>query len=161
MSRAPLRRPLGAAALALLLGFAAGPAGAQFGYSLPKDDFVWNWGRGGEEAAQRGFEDFEVRGGEDGFNCLLTGKVGLSGRMTQNDVQALEDALRARLDFIYASATYMNELEQQHLIDWARLACDKPEATPSTEEEKAEREARAKEKMQKEIDRRRERQQHD
>jgi hypothetical protein len=157
-SHSPLRTGFAVGALASLLGFGAGPASAQFGYTLPKDDFVWNWGRGGEDAANRGFEDFDVRGGEQGFNCELTGKVGLSGRMSQNDIKALEDQLRARLDFIYAAATYMRELEQQHLIDWARLACDKYEAAPSTEEEKAEREAKAKEKMQREIDRRRERQ---
>jgi hypothetical protein len=60
------------------------------------------------------------------------------------------------MDFIYAAATYMNDLvDVQRAISWARLECEKFEPTPSTEEEKAEREARAKEKMQKEIERRR------
>jgi hypothetical protein len=143
------------AALAALAAWAAAPAHAQFGYNLPKDDFIWNWGRSAGENASTGFEDFSIRGGESGFNCELTGKVGPSGRMSTNDVRALEEELRTRMDFIYAAATYMNQLEAQNLIDWARLKCDKPEATPSTAEDKAERESRAKEKMQREIERRR------
>lgn len=154
MSRSTPRRPVALAALALIAGFAASIAHAQFGYTLPKDDFVWNWGRNPEEANTR-FEDFSVSGGEAGFRCELTGKVGLSGRMSASDIRALEEALRARLDFIYAASNYMNQLERENLIDWARLACEKPEAAPSTEEDKAERESRAREKMQREIERRR------
>ena len=30
-------------------------------YQLPKNDFVWNWGRGGAEGAGGGFEDFRGR----------------------------------------------------------------------------------------------------
>jgi hypothetical protein len=131
-------------------------AQAQLGmYQLPKDDFIWNWGRTGE-ASRTAFEDFEVRGGELGFSCVLTGGVGASGRLSPSDIRELENTLRSRMDFIYAAATYMNDLvDVQRAISWARLKCEKFEPTPSTEEEKAEREARAKEKMQKEIERRR------
>jgi hypothetical protein len=163
MRRSQPRRCTTLAALAgggLLAALAALPAAAQFGYSLPKDDFTWNWGRGGEGVSQN-FEDFNVYGTEAGFRCQLTGRVGPAGRMSASDIRALEEELRSRLDFIYAAATYMNELEAQRLIDWARLACEKPEATPSTEEEKAERESRAREKMQREIERRRARQDRD
>jgi hypothetical protein len=139
-------------ALALL---AAASAAAQLGfYQLPNQDFVWNWGRLGEGAAQR-FEDFSVTGGEAGFQCELKGSVSPSGRLSPSDVRALENELRSRMDFIYASASYMNELDAQNLIDWARLECDKFEPTPSTPEQKAEREAKAREKMQREIERRR------
>jgi hypothetical protein len=146
--------PFTLAALATIAALAESAAHAQFGYTLPKDDFIWNWGRNPEEIATR-FEDFSVTGGEAGFRCELTGKVGFSGRLSPSDIRALEEELRTRLDFIYAAARYMNDLDRQNLIEWARLACEKPEPTPSTEEEKAEREARAKDKMQREIERRR------
>jgi hypothetical protein len=155
MSRSLPRRLFAPAALATITVLIAPAAHAQFGfYQLPKDDFVWNWGRNSEGANTR-FEDFSVSGGEAGFRCELTGKTGFSGRMSPTDIRALEEELRSRLDFIYAAANYMNELERQNLIDWARLSCEKYEAAPSTEEEKAERESRAKEKMQREIERRR------
>jgi hypothetical protein len=156
MSRSLPRRLFAPAALAAITVLTAQAANAQFGYQLPKDDFVWNWGRNAEGANTR-FEDFSVSGGEAGFRCELTGKTGFSGRMSPSDIRALEEELRTRLDFIYAAANYMNELERQNLIDWARLSCEKYEAAPSTEEEKAERESRAKQKMQREIERRRER----
>jgi hypothetical protein len=156
MSRSPRRKSLALAALATAAAavLATATAHAQFGYTLPNSDFVWNWGRN-PEGANTKFEDFSVSGGEAGFRCELTGRTGFSGRMSPNDIRALEEELRGRLDFIYAVATYMNQLESQNLIDWARLACDKYEPEPSTEEEKAEREAKAKEKMQREIERRR------
>jgi hypothetical protein len=153
---AALALPAALAAIAALVTTSAHAQFGGFGYSLPKDDFVWNWGRN-REGGNTGFEDFEVHGGEAGFTCVLTGKVGFSGRLSRDDIRALEDELRTRMDFIYAAASYMNSFEQQNLIEWARLDCDKFEAAPSTAEEKAEREARAKEKMQREIERRRER----
>jgi hypothetical protein len=159
MSRTLPRKPFALAVLAALgtvavLTATAAHAQLGFGYQLPKDDFVWNWGRS-EEGINRSFEDFNVHGNEGGFQCELTGKVGLSGRMSDADVRALEEALRTRLDFIYAVSNYMNELDRQNLIEWARLDCDKFDPQPSTEDEKAEREAKAKEKMQREIERRR------
>jgi hypothetical protein len=75
--------------------------------------------------------------------------------MTPSDLHTLEDQLRSRLDFIYASSSTMNQLDQAHEIQWARLACAKPEAKPLSEQEKADKEAKAREKMQREIDRRR------
>jgi hypothetical protein len=160
MSRSLPGRPFALASLAAIAAtavLATTGAHAQFGgfgYTLPKDDFVWNWGRN-REGANTAFEDFSVHGGEGGFTCELTGKVGFSGRMSRDDIRALEEELRRRMDFIYAASAYMNNLDQQNLIEWARLDCDKLEAAPSTAEEKAERESRAKEKMQKEIERRR------
>jgi hypothetical protein len=154
MSHSLPRRPLTFASVALFGAFAAGAAHAQFGYTLPKGNFVWNWGRNPEGLNTR-FEDFSVTGFEAGFQCELTGKAGLSGRLSPSDIRQIEETLRARSDFIYAASTYMNDLDRQNLIDWARLACDKPEPKESTAEEKAEHETRAKEKMQREIDRRR------
>jgi hypothetical protein len=75
--------------------------------------------------------------------------------MTPTQIRQFEDALRARLDFIYATSNYMNQLDQQRELDWAKLSCAKPEATPATAQEKAKSEAKAREKMQKEIERRR------
>jgi hypothetical protein len=75
--------------------------------------------------------------------------------LSPSDIRALEEQLRGRLDFIYAVSNYMNEFERQNLIEWARLSCEKFEPEPSTEEEKAARESKAKDKMQREIERRR------
>jgi hypothetical protein len=134
-------------------GFAESAAHAQFGYyQLPANDFVWNWGN---PERSIGFEDFTVTGGEGGFHCELKGKVSPGSRMTPTDFRALEEQLRSRLDFIYATSSYMNQLDQQRELDWAKLSCAKPQAAPSTEQEKADREAKAREKMQHEIDRRR------
>jgi hypothetical protein len=128
-------------------------------YQLPKNDFTWNWGRGAVEGAGGGFEDFSVNGHEAGFRCQLTGRMRPSSQYTPADMRALETELQSRLDFIYASSTLMNQLDQQLLLDWARLSCELPEEKESTPEEKAEREAKAREKMQREIERRRQRQQ--
>ena len=143
--------PVAAAALA---GLAASPALAQLGYyQLPQNDFVWNWGVNPDR--QVGFEDFNVSGGEGGFHCELKGKMSAGTTMTSSQIRQLQDTLRARLDFIYATSTYMNQLDQQRELDWAKLSCAKPEATPASAQEKAKNEAKAREKMQKEIDRRR------
>ena len=143
--------PIAAFAIAALTATAAH---AQFGYyQLPKNDFTWNWGD--PERAGMKFEDFTVNGSEGGFNCELKGKLAGASRMTPSDLHTLEDQLRSRLDFIYASSSTMNQLDQAHEIMWARLACAKPEAKPLSEQEKADKEAKAREKMQREIDRRR------
>ena len=142
---------LAAAAVAWL---AARSAHAQFGYyQLPQNDFVWNWGANPDR--QVGFEDFDVTGGEGGFHCELKGKMSPGSTLTPTQVHQLQDTLRARLDFIYATSTYMNQLDQQRELDWAKLSCAKPEPTPQTAQEKADKEAKAREKMQKEVERRR------
>jgi hypothetical protein len=128
-------------------------------YTLPKGNFTWNWGRGAVEGAGGGFEDFSVNGSEGGFRCLLTGRMSAGSQSSPSDMRALETQLQGRLDFIYAASTAMNELDLRRQLDWARLACEMPEGKESTPEEKAEREAKAKEKMQREIDKRREREQ--
>lgn len=132
------------------------PARAQFGYTLPQSDFVWRWGN---ENRQRGFGDLSVSGSEAGFNCDLVADFGPGSRYSVTDVNQIENELRVRLDFIYAATTLMNQLDLQNDLDWAVLTCTKPQAAPVTPEEKAENEARAREKMQREIERRRARQQ--
>ena len=75
MSRSLPRRLFAPAALATITALIGYAANAQLGmYTLPKDDFTWNWGRSVDESKRR-FEDFSVRGGEAGFNCELTGKA--------------------------------------------------------------------------------------
>jgi hypothetical protein len=134
-----------------------GPANAQLGmYTLPKDDFTWNWGRD-FETSRRAFEDFSVSGGEAGFNCELTGKISPAGRLSQSDIRALENELQMRVDFIYAASQYMNELDYSRNLDWATLECKKFQSAPVDAEERAERENRAREKMLREVERRRER----
>jgi hypothetical protein len=147
-------KPFALVAAAAVAGLAATSAHAQLGYyQLPQNDFVWNWGTNPDK--QIGFEDFNVTGGEGGFHCELKGKISPGSTMTPTQIHQLQDTLRARLDFIYATSTYMNQLDSQRELDWAKLSCAKPEPTPSSAQEKADREAKAREKMQKEIDRRR------
>jgi hypothetical protein len=134
---------------------------AQLGlYTLPKNDFVWNWGNTREDL-RRGFADIEVSGNESLFRCDLTAKIRASSSLSTTQVRALEQELQTRLDFIYAASEMMNELEYSHNLDWARLDCKKYEAAEATPEEKAERETEARDKMLRELERRRERQQRD
>jgi hypothetical protein len=147
--------PIAAAAVAASWVMAAQ---AQFGYyQLPKNDFVWNWGSAERSGAK--FEDFTVNGSEGGFNCELKGKLNGASQLTPSALHTLEDQLRSRIDFIYASSTTMNQLDNSHELDWARLSCAKPQAKQLTDQEKADKEAKAREKMQREIDRRRAHQQ--
>ena len=155
MTRRRAFAPVAAAAIAALWVTAAH---AQFGYyQLPKQDFVWNWGD--PERSGLKFEDFSVSGGEGGFNCELKGKLNGASQLTPSALHTLEDQLRSRIDFIYASSSTMNQLDNSHELDWARLSCAKPQAKPLTDQEKADKEAKAREKMQREIDRRRAHQQ--
>jgi hypothetical protein len=148
------RKVLHAALGAALFG-AAVSAGAQLGfYQLPKDDFIWNWGNTRDEV-QRGFADLDLQGNEAGFRCELTARLRASGTLSQPEIRQLENDLRARLDFIYAASEAMTYLERMSSLDWGRLDCKKPERAIADEAESAEREARAREKMQREIERRR------
>jgi hypothetical protein len=148
--RKVLHTALGAALFA-----AAVPVGAQLGfYQLPQDDFIWNWGNTRGEV-QRGFADLELQGNEAGFRCELTARLRASGTLSQPEIRQLENDLRARLDFIYAASEAMSYLERMSSLDWGRLDCKKPEGTVTDEAESAERESRARDKMQREIERRR------
>jgi hypothetical protein len=148
------------AALTAQLFLLAG-ADAQLGlYTLPKNDFIWNWGRA-SEGERRGVPDIEISGSEGFFRCDLTASLRPSSTMTTTEVREIEMELRTRMDFIYAASEYMNYFERNIVLDWATLDCkkqDDAEADPAT---RAERESDAREKMQRELERRRERQQRD
>jgi hypothetical protein len=146
--------PLIAAAAAQLLTLGAG---AQGFYTLPKDDFIWRWGDVGE-AAQRGMADIELSGSESFFQCDLKARMRLSSNRTPSEIRELEMELRQRLDFIYAASEYMNYLEQTRELQWATLDCKRGGEDNATPEERADRESEAREKMLRELERRRERQ---
>lgn len=149
-------------ALVALAAAASAPVAAQFGgfYQLPQDDFIWRWGNT-RDGQQRGFADIDVRGGEAGFRCELTARTRASSALSTPEIRELENQLRTRLDFVYATSETMNYLERYGSLDWAILDCKKASADPPDEEVRAEREARAREKMQREIERRRARQRSD
>jgi hypothetical protein len=136
---------------------------AQLGfYTLPKDDFVWRWGdRREREGEQHGFPDIEARGSESSFQCELTARLRVSSRLSQTELNQLQNELSTRMDFIYAVSETMNRLDYALALDWATLDCKKHEPPPRDEAERATREAEAREKMQREIERRRARQQND
>jgi hypothetical protein len=138
-----------------------GAARAQLGlYTLPKDDFRWNWGDGGVDK-QRGSPDIEISGGEAQFRCELTARLRPSSSLSPSEIRDLENSLRVRLDFIYAASEALNYLDQNRALDWGVLDCKKPESAPVTEAERAQRENDAREKMLRELDKRRARQQRD
>lgn len=135
-------------------------ASAQFGtgfpgqYNLPQNDFTWTWGD--QDSAGRGVDDFSILGNEAGFRCVLTGKLRIGTRMSRMDMRALEDDLRANMYFVRAAANAMYRLDASREIDWATLACEKPQLTRDEDQEKRdEREARALEKAARDRDRRR------
>ena len=129
-------------------------------YSLPTTDFVWNWGDTNLER-RRGAADITMHGNEAQFSCELNATMRASSTMTQTDYRNIEQQLSTRLDFIYAVSQTMNNLEYQRVLDWATLDCKKYEPPEKTAEEKASREDEAREKMLRELEKRRERAQRD
>ena len=125
-------------------------------YSLPTTDFVWTWGDTNLER-RRGAADITMQGGEAQFHCELNATMRPSSTMSTTDFRALEQQLSTRLDFIYAVSQTMNNLEYQRVLDWATLDCKKYEPPEKTADEKATREAEAREKMLRELEKRRER----
>ena len=101
--------------------------------------------------------DIDVSGSESFFRCDLTARMRAGNAMSAPQLRELELQLSQRLDFIYAVSEAMNLLEANRELDWATLDCKKWEAAPASEEEKAEREAEARDKMLRELERRRER----
>jgi hypothetical protein len=136
-------------------------AGAQIPiYTLPRDDFVWHWGEVNLER-RFGTADIEIHGSEAGFTCDLTARMRPSSSLSLPEIRELEMELRGRLDFIYAVSETMNNLEYARALDWATLDCEKFDPQPSDPETRAERESEAREKMMRELERRRARQQRD
>jgi len=152
-----LQRSSVIAALAAMAATAlVGPAAAQFGlYQLPKNNFIWRWGDSREDGKQTGFPDLDMQGSESGFQCHLTARFRASSTLSPTDTRQIESDLRTRLDFIYSVSQEMNYLDQMRSIDWAVLDCKHPEPTQLSEEKKAERETAAREKMLRELERRR------
>lgn len=144
---------LAAAAAPIVL--AANVAVGQLGlYSLPKDDFRWNWGAIGPEE-QTGFADIQVSGSEGVFRCELSARTRASSSLGPTDYRQIENDLRSRLDFIYAASEAMNYLDQTRSLDWAVLDCKRPEEQPVDAETSAQRQNEAREKMLRELERRR------
>jgi hypothetical protein len=144
-----------AVVLAVTCGW-SGAAPAQFGlYTLPNSDFTWNWGR--PENRRGSFTDIDVNGHEAGFDCRLTAELRPGSQLSPTDIREIENELRTRLDFIRAASDMMNALESRLDLDWAQLVCTKRgDSTSSiTEEEKLERENKARERMMREVERRR------
>ena len=136
-------------------------ADAQFGlYTLPSTDFRWNWGATGLED-RRGSPDIEMSGSESFFRCELVARFRPSISMSPDQVRAIENDLRTRMDFIYAVSELMYQLEQSRYLDWATLDCKKYDPGPTDPAVSAERQSEAREKMLREIERRRARQRDD
>lgn len=144
------------AAAAAAMWACASPAQAQFGATLPRNDFTWMWGDT-NEAARRRLSDFSVTGGEGGFSCDLQGKLRINSRWTRSDIRQLENDLRVSAFFIQSAASAMNTLDLRRELDWATLDCRKRGATETDPETEQENLDRAREKMIEQMRRRRER----
>jgi hypothetical protein len=132
----------------------AATAAAQYFYQLPNADFRWNWGEVREDK-RFGQPDIEMTGGEANFDCQFTLRFRPTADMTVTAIRDFRDGLARRLDFIYAVSEQMYYLEQNRDVDWATLDCKKFEAEPKTADEIAERQNEAREKMMRELERRR------
>ena len=148
---------LAAAAATTLL---ATGAAAQYLYNLPAASFTWHWG---EKVLDRrfGHADITMNGGEANFDCEFTVRFRPTSNMDNTDIRAFRDTLATRLDFIYAVSEQMYYMELNRDIDWATLDCEKFEPVPRSPEESAERQDEAREKMLRELERRRARQRDD
>jgi hypothetical protein len=147
-----------AAATAAALVFATG-AVAQL-YNLPKADFKWHWGNTDLER-RFGHADLEMSGGESFFDCELTARFRPTANATVSYIREIRDSLSTRLDFIYAVSETMYYLELNRDIDWATLDCKKYEPEPRSPEASAQRQDEAREKMLRELERRRARERND
>lgn len=125
-------------------------------YSLPSSDFVWTWGDAKPER-RTGPADVTIKGGEANFNCELNAQMRPSSTMGPTEYRQLEQSLATRLDFIYAVSETMNNLEYNRVLDWATLDCKEYKAPEKTAEERATREEEARDKMLRELEKRRER----
>lgn len=141
-----------AATLVLLL---ANVAVGQLGmYTLPQDDFRWNWGDVGPDD-KPGMADIQVSGTESVFRCELSARTRPSSVLGPTDYRQLENDLRTRLDFIFAVSEAMNYLDQTRNLDWAVLDCKRPEEQPVDAATSEKRQNDAREKMLRELERRR------
>jgi hypothetical protein len=136
----------------------AGPASAQFGMvQLPSDDFIWRWADAADEEPRLGPEDFDVRGSELPFQCVLTGALSPGSQITTQELQQMESELQTSLWFIQASAAMMNDLDLNREISWAMLDCKKPQTGDEDPAEVEEKVERARQKAVEDMLRRRER----
>ena len=92
MSRivAPLLAAIGSAVPAVV-----GPSRSSGMYSLPKNDFVWNWGEVSPER-RRGHPDIEISGGEGSFAAISTAQIRPSSSMTPTEYQRVRDGAQPR-----------------------------------------------------------------
>lgn len=125
-------------------------------YSLPSSDFVWTWGETNLER-RRGAADLTMKGSEAQFTCELNAQMRPSSTMGPTDYRKIEQDLSTRLDFIYAASEAMNTLEYNRVLEWATLDCKEYKEREKSPEEKATREQEARDKMLRELERRRER----
>jgi hypothetical protein len=149
-----------ATALFITAMLAPSLASAQFGIlNYPNEDFIWRWANARDAEPRLGPEDFEARGQEATFDCVLTGALSPGSHVTDLELKEMEYQLQSSLFFIQASAELMNELELQREIAWATLDCKKPQPSEQDAAELEEEVERARQKAVEEMLRRRERSQ--
>jgi hypothetical protein len=144
-------------AAVLLPSFASG----QFGIpQLPNHDFQWRWADAEDSTdvgAGLSAEDFQARGNEMSFSCVLTGALSPGSTITMQQLQEMEMTLVASISFIQASATAMNDLDFNRELDWAILDCKKAQAGEEDPEKVEAEVERARQKAVEEMLKRRER----
>jgi len=125
-------------------------------YSLPTSDFIWTWGETNPER-RRGPADITMHGNEAQFSCELNAQMRASSTMTPTDYRQLEMDLSTRLDFIYAAANTMNNLEYSRVLEWATLDCKEFKPAEKSPDKEVRFSSEAREKMLRELEKRRER----
>jgi hypothetical protein len=144
----------------LLLALVATGVSAQIPqiYTLPTEDFVYNWGRGTSSSfEERGRPQFSITGIERDFRCTMTGAFRLGSRMRDfYDMREFEQSLNGTLYFIRDAVDALNYYYQTNDLDWATLDCVIPQSE-TTEDKAQERLDRAVERAERQRERRRRR----
>lgn len=133
-------------------------ASGQFGMvQLPDTDFTLRWADAADEAPNLTAEDFEARGNELAFQCVLTGALSPGSRITTQQLREMETQLTGSLWFVQASVAMMDDLDLNREIDWAILDCKKQQGREEDADELQQRVERARQKAVEDMLKRRER----
>lgn len=127
-------------------------------YTLPTEDFVYEWGRGTSSSfEERDRPQFTITGVERVFRCTMTGAFRLGSRMRDfYEMRDFEQSLSGTLYFISDAVDALNYYYRSNDLDWATLDCKIPD-NESTEDKAQQRLERAVERAERQRERRRRR----
>jgi hypothetical protein len=123
-------------------------------HKLPENDFTWNWGKALQDV-DRESPGFRAQGFEAEFQCELKGRLLANSKGAYQRIKPREFAdtakdLRLSIFFVWDATAMMNGFERA--LDWATLVRAKREIQS---EGNPQRKTDEKQKIQRELDRRR------